>query len=68
MNEKRTVLLKVSALGPNVMLSLKTRDLLSHSIQKPKMPKEYVKAILLPSHLLWKDVKASQCLAFISVI
>ena len=57
MNEKRTVLLKVSALGPNVMLSLKTRDLLSeHSIQNPLMPEKYVKTILLPNHLLWKYV------------
>ena len=57
MNEKRTVLLKVSALGPNVMLSLKTRDLLSElSIQKPLMPEKYVKTTLLPNHFLWKDV------------
>ena len=66
--KKDWLVASLSALGPNVMLSLKTRDLLSHSIQKPKMPKEYVKAILLPSHLLWKDVWANQCLVFISVV
>ena len=59
----------LSAWGPNAMLSLKTRDLLSeHSIQKPLMPEKYVKTTLLPNHFLWKDVWSNKCLVFFSVI